>query len=84
MRHSRSDNAITVVLSILIGIGAVVALTQMQWGVPDWPAWVWAFIAGFVLGNWRGQRRGRLIQAVAHSYKGVFKGHLGIIYGRKH
>lgn len=78
-------NYVVIVVSILIVVGAVVALLRLRSGgvtMSTVPWWVWSHAVVAFLGYRRGIRAGRWVQAWAHTWKGVFSGHKKLIQGK--
>lgn len=79
----RTQRYAGVVIPILMAAAAIYGITQIDWsytgGVTGLPWWLWSHLLVFVFGYRRGIRTGRKIQAVSHSYNGVFKGHMKLI-----
>lgn len=79
----RTDRLAGPVIAILMAAAAIYGITQIEWsytgGITGLPWWVWSHLLVLVLGYRRGIRTGRKVQAVVHSYAGVFKGHMKLI-----
>lgn len=71
------------VVVILMAAAAIYGITRIDWsytgGITGLPWWFWSHLLALVLGYRRGIRTGRKVQAVVHSYAGVFKGHMKLI-----
>lgn len=88
-RKAKTDkgklNTPLIVLSILVAVGMLVAVLRLRAGgvtLSTVPWWVWTHAACAFLGYRRGVRAGRWVQAIAHTWKGVFSGHKKLIQGK--
>lgn len=79
----RTDRYALPVIVILFAAAAIYGISQIDWSLPSGvssiPWWFWSHLLALIFGYRRGIRTGRKIQAVSHSYNGVFKGHMKLI-----